>query len=185
MSKHQPDTPIIHPSIIHPSFASKTMFFFQMYLYFFLATMTLVAAFQPNQIRNRKTSAIEHLNYLQSIRPILLSSSAAATVFVASSMPTPTHAYAFDNSNNLVISSIVTPQHYPTYDDMIASSSSMQLLSSSTIANPIGDLEDGSKTSSGASFGQWFFLLYVVVSLLAGGKEMLSRIQKQMDKDDS
>ena len=58
-------------------------------------------------------------------------------------------------------------------------------LSSSTIANPIGELEDGSKSNSGASFGQWFFLLYVVVSLLAGGKEMLGRIQKQMDKDDS
>ena len=158
-----------------------------MYLYFLLATMTLVAAFQrPNQIRSRKTSAISS-NDLdvhaksneQSIRPILT----AATIFVVSSMPMSTPAYTFDTSNKLVIPSSVTKQQYPTYD-MIASSSSMQI-SSSTIANPIGELEDGSKTSSGASFGQWFFLLYVVVSLLAGGKEMLGRIQKQMDKDDS
>ena len=159
-----------------------------MYLYFLLATMTLVAPFQrPNQIRSRKTSAIDHLNDLdvhaksneQSIRPILT----AATIFVVSSMPMSTPAYTFDTSNKLVIPSSVTKQQYPTYD-IITYSSTMQL-SSSTIANPIGELEDGSKSNSGASFGQWFFLLYVVVSLLAGGKEMLGRIQKQMDKDDS
>ena len=44
-------------------------------------------------------------------------------------------------------------------------------------------MADGSATSAGSSFGQWFFLLYVVVSLLAGGKEMIKRIQNQMDKD--
>ena len=51
------------------------------------------------------------------------------------------------------------------------------------MATPIGEMEDGSKVSAGTSFGQWFFLIYVVVSLLAGGKEMLSRAQKQLDKD--
>ena len=98
-------------------------------------------------------------------------------------MPMPTPAYEFHTSNNIVTPSSVTAQQFPTYD-MITYSSSMQL-SSSTIANPIGELEDRSKSNIGASFGQWFFLLYVVVSLLAGGKEMLGRIQKQMDKDDS
>jgi len=53
----------------------------------------------------------------------------------------------------------------------------------SSISAPIGEMADGSTTSAGSSFGQWFFLLYVVVSLLAGGKEMIKRIQKQMDKD--
>ena len=53
----------------------------------------------------------------------------------------------------------------------------------STISAPIGEMVDGSATSTGSSFGQWFFLLYVVVSLLAGGKEMVKRIQNQMDKD--
>jgi hypothetical protein len=32
-------------------------------------------------------------------------------------------------------------------------------------------------------FGQWFFLLYVVVSLLAGGKEVVGRIMKWMDRE--
>ncbi len=63
-----------------------------------------------------------------------------------------------------------------------AISSSLQL-SSSTVAKPIGESKDGSETGIEYSFGQWFFLIYVGVSLLAGGKEMVSRIQKQMDKD--
>jgi len=53
----------------------------------------------------------------------------------------------------------------------------------SSISAPIGEMADGSTTSAGSSFGQWFFLLYVVVSLLAGGKEMIKRVQNQMDKD--
>jgi len=53
----------------------------------------------------------------------------------------------------------------------------------SSISAPIGEMVDGSTTSASSSFGQWFFLLYVVVSLLAGGKEMIKRVQKQMDKD--
>jgi hypothetical protein len=35
-----------------------------------------------------------------------------------------------------------------------------------------------------STFGQWFFLLYAVVSLLAGGKEVFGRIRKQMEKED-
>ncbi|KAL7549472.1 hypothetical protein ACHAWF_016305 [Thalassiosira exigua] len=62
------------------------------------------------------------------------------------------------------------------------SASSIQL-STSSLSTPIGEVQDGSETSLGTSFGQWFFLIYVVVSLLAGGKEMLVRIQKQIDKD--
>ena len=58
-------------------------------------------------------------------------------------MSTP--AYTFDTSNKLVIPSSVTKQQYPTYD-IITYSSTMQL-SSSTIANPIGELEDGSKSN--------------------------------------
>ena len=48
------------------------------------------------------------------------------------------------------------------------------------MANPIGELKDGSAAGIGSSIGQWFFLLYVAVSLLAGGKEMICRIQKKM-----
>lgn len=74
-------------------------------------------------------------------------------------------------------------QHITTANALTLSSSSLQL-SSSTMANPIGEFEDGSSTGSiENSFGQWFFVIYIVVSLLAGGKEMISRIQKQMDKN--
>ena len=62
---------------------------------------------------------------------------------------------------------------------------SMQLASASLSA-PIGELQDASSTTAMNpafnSFGQWFFVMYVVVSLLAGGKEVASRIKKQMDK---
>jgi hypothetical protein len=50
------------------------------------------------------------------------------------------------------------------------------------MANPIGEPKDGSAAGIGGSLGQWFFLLYVAVSLLAGGKEMIGRIQKKMDE---
>lgn len=64
---------------------------------------------------------------------------------------------------------------------------SMQLASASLSA-PIGELQDASTTAMNPafhSFGQWFFVMYVVVSLLAGGKEVVSRIKKQMDKKTS
>mmetsp|Transcript_27268 Transcript_27268/g.56854 ORF Transcript_27268/g.56854 Transcript_27268/m.56854 type:complete len:199 (+) Transcript_27268:29-625(+) len=131
-------------------------------------------------------------NIQQSIRPVLLSTAVASSI-LALSLPTAAHAdNAFDNDNHLTaihsesisstVASSYAPSHYSPSAMMVMPSLE---LSSSSLANPIGDLEDGSDTSVGTSLGQWFFLLYVVVSLLAGGKEVLSRIQKQMDKEDS
>ena len=60
-------------------------------------------------------------------------------------------------------------------------------ISSAVDTTIIISVADGSTTTTdtaGTTFGQWFFLLYVVVSLLAGAKEVLVRIKKQMDKED-
>ena len=60
-------------------------------------------------------------------------------------------------------------------------------ISSAVDTTIILSVADGSATTDTAgttSFGQWFFLMYVVVSLLAGAKEVLVRIKKQMDKED-
>jgi len=131
-------------------------------------------------------------NIQQSIRPVLLSTAVASSILTLS-LPTAAHAdNAFDNVNHLTttlhsesISSAVASSYTPSYYSPSAMMVMPSLeLSSSSLANPIGELEDGSDTSVGTSLGQWFFLLYVVVSLLAGGKEVLSRIQKQMDKED-
>eukprot|EP00571_Detonula_confervacea_P006779 CAMPEP_0172315898 /NCGR_PEP_ID=MMETSP1058-20130122/26602_1 /TAXON_ID=83371 /ORGANISM="Detonula confervacea, Strain CCMP 353" /LENGTH=171 /DNA_ID=CAMNT_0013030085 /DNA_START=33 /DNA_END=548 /DNA_ORIENTATION=+ len=117
----------------------------------------------------------------QSIRPVLLSTVAAASIFFAS-LPMVAHADTTADGNHFV--AIHSKSNSATASTLHpnAMSSSLQL-SSSSLATPIGELQDGSDTSIGSSFGQWFFLLYVVVSLLAGGKEVLSRVQKQMDKD--
>jgi len=50
------------------------------------------------------------------------------------------------------------------------------------MANPMGESKDGSAAGIGSILGRWFFLLYVAASLLAGGKEMIGRIQEKMDE---
>lgn len=133
------------------------------------------------------------------VRPILLTASVttAAALFTYSM---PSHAAeSFDMSsvnylNNEALS-VIHPdamtnaelsnpyQHSYTVKSLtsvMSSSSSSLLLSRSTMVNPIGEPKDG-ENSAGISFGQWFFVVYIVVSLVAGGKEMMRRIQKQMD----
>ena len=59
---------------------------------------------------------------------------------------------------------------------------SSHLLAANT---PMGDLPENSSINPTLStFGQYFFLLYVVVSLLAGGKEVLGRIGTWLKKKD-
>lgn len=62
-----------------------------------------------------------------------------------------------------------------------AFTSSIEL--SNSMANPMGEFKPETETGISpafSTFGQWFFLVYVVVSLLAGGKEILGRIMKQV-----
>jgi len=98
------------------------------------------------------------------------------------------HATIYDNAHSKsadLISPVANSKRnnelQSTYSSAISSSSFQ--LSTSTMANPIGEMEDGSDAGIGKAFGQWFTLIYIVVSLLAGGKEMLKRAQKQLDKD--
>jgi hypothetical protein len=138
-----------------------------------------------------------------SVRPVLLSASTITTAAIIASTPIlPSHAadsfdmsiISYSNNDGLAISdpesirgsaSFLHPDQYTTNTKSFTSLSSLQL-SSSTLANPIGEIQDGSESGSiKNSFGQWFFVIYIVVSLLAGGKEMLSRIQKQIDKADT
>jgi len=65
----------------------------------------------------------------------------------------------------------------------VASSSSVV---ASSISSPIGELEEGSETGIDPLFsklGQWFLFLYIGVSLLAGGNEILKRIDKNRNQD--
>jgi hypothetical protein len=135
-----------------------------------------------------------------SVRPVLSASTITAAAIIASTPILPARATdSFDMSiisysnDGLAISdsesirgstSLLHPDQYTTNTKSFTSLSSLQL-SSSTLANPIGEIQDGSESGSiENSFGQWFFVIYIVVSLLAGGKEMISRIQKQIDKAD-
>ena len=108
------------------------------------------------------------------VRPVLLTAAAAASIFASSSVPMASRA-----DTPFGVAAIT--REYPTDSSSSSSSSSMRL-SSSTMANPMGESKDGSAAGIGSILGRWFFLLYVAVSLLAGGKEMIGRIQKKMDE---
>ena len=129
-----------------------------------------------------KCSDVEQVRHCASIRPAaaLLSSVIAASVF-SSLSTTAAHADAFTNHDAVaIIPKTKTASIQSTNPTIIQPS--LQL-SRSPLVNPIGEMQDGSDTGILNSFGQWFFLIYIIVSLLAGGKEVLGRIQKQMDKD--
>jgi hypothetical protein len=95
-----------------------------------------------------------------------------------------------NNSNNkLFHSQLVAPSsNIQTINTDASSTSSINAFTSSielsnSMANPMGEFKPETETGISpafSAFGQWFFLLYVVVSLLAGGKEILGRIMKQV-----
>jgi hypothetical protein len=126
------------------------------------------------------------------MRPVILAAVVATSILV--SLPT-TASYAAKYEQDTA--QVVTEYHsYDRTDSTLGQnhrssavtnvvSSSIQV--SNTIESPMGELQEGSATGINptfSKFGQWFFLLYVVVSLLAGGKEVVNRIQKQMKKDE-
>lgn len=101
----------------------------------------------------------------------------ASTFIVACASVPPAYASYLDGA-------VATTHDASSFSSSV---SSMMLLAGSTLANPIGEAVGGVGGGSdlATSFGQWFFLLYVIVSLLAGGKEMLGRMQRSMTDDDS
>ena len=120
-------------------------------------------------------------------RSAVISAVVAASLFAAQ----PSGAYVQSGnqqSNQNIISapsSMVAISNTQTINTAPSSFSSLQL--SNSMASPMGKFKPEAETgiSPGFStFGQWFFLIYVVVSLLAGAKEIGGRIMNQMNKDD-
>ena len=122
--------------------------------------------------------------------PALLTAATASLVLQA---PLESQAYFTSTTTSTTTSAImaITDYNHPTTNNLYSSSisSSMLQLASSTITKPIGELkvDDSATTATTAtatttilnSIGQWFFVLYVAVSILAGTKEMVSRITKR------
>lgn len=129
-----------------------------------------ISGIKPTQIiENRK-------NNKNNPRSAIISAVVAASLFAAQP------SGAFIESGNIQSNQIsITPP------SNTASSSFSSLQLSNSMASPMGEFKPETDTgiSPGFStFGQWFFLLYVVVSLLAGAKEIGGRIVNKMNKDE-
>ena len=127
--------------------------------------------------------------------PLFLTAAATASLlFASTSIPLESRAYYTTTTATTTTSTIMEIQQYnhPTINlhPSSSSSSSVLQLASSTITNPIGELKvDDTDTAINTTpllnnIGQWFFVLYVVVSLLAGTKEIVGRLQKKLENDE-
>ena len=122
--------------------------------------------------------------------PLFLTAAATASLlFASTSIPLESRAYYTTTTATTTTSTIMEIQQYshPTIN-LHSSSSSVLQLASSTVTNPIGELKvDDTDTAAAITttpllnnIGQWFFVLYVAVSLLAGTKEIVGRLQKKL-----
>lgn len=157
--------------------------------------------FRHNRIQSPRHS---HCNGgMTMLRPplFLTAAATASLLFASTSIPLESQAYyttttATTTTATTTTSTIMEIQQYnhPTINlhSSSSSSSSVLQLASSTITNPIGELKvDDTDTDTAItttpllnSIGQWFFVLYVVVSLLAGTKEIVGRLQKKLKNDE-
>ncbi|KAL7448853.1 hypothetical protein ACHAWC_000979 [Mediolabrus comicus] len=136
----------------------------------------------------RRQAAIKQLS--DSTKNAVATAVVAATLFTSQ----PSDAILVQNggldnnsNNKLFHSQLVAPSSNIQTINTDASSSINAFTSSielsNSMANPMGEFKPETETGISpafSTFGQWFFLLYVVVSLLAGGKEILGRIMKQV-----
>ncbi|KAL3786079.1 hypothetical protein ACHAWO_006701 [Cyclotella atomus] len=122
----------------------------------------------------RRTSTISSCQPLSSLKECNNDKSILSGIMAAATVPSITNA--FPSSIPRII-----PTSIPTVDTTASTLHSI-LVATST---PMGELPSESGINpTFSTFGQWFFLIYVVVSLLAGGKEVFGRIVKQLDKKD-
>jgi hypothetical protein len=99
-------------------------------------------------------------------------------VFPTAAVFTPSISNAFPTSTSALGHTSIIPE-------VIADHATIQYSSLLATTTPMGDLSENSGIDpTFSTFGQWFFLIYVVVSLLAGGKEVWSRVVKMMDEKD-
>jgi hypothetical protein len=136
----------------------------------------------------RRQTAIKQLS--DSTKNTVATAVVAATLFTSQ----PSDAIlvqngGLDNNNNnklfhsqlVASSSNIQTINTDASSSINAFTSSIEL--SNSMANPMGEFKPETETGISpafSTFGQYFFLLYVVVSLLAGGKEILGRIMKQV-----
>lgn len=151
---------------------------------YFISLIGMATAFSA-----RRQAAIKQLS--DSTKNAVATAVVAATLFTSQ----PSDAIlvqngGLDNNNNnnkLFHSQLVAPSSNIQTINTDASSSINAFTSSielsNSMANPMGEFKPETETGISpafSTFGQYFFLLYVVVSLLAGGKEILGRIMKQV-----
>ena len=135
---------------------------------------------EKNRNNNQLSSQIE-----QSTRSVIVSTVVAALIFAVQPLGAFAESGGHDFQNNQIIISSSNTVATSSTQSTITAFSSLQL--SNSMASPMGEFKPETDTgiSPGfSSFGQWFFLLYVVVSLLAGAKEVGGRIMNQMNKDE-
>ncbi len=153
---------------------------------YFISLIGMASAFSA-----RRQTAIKQLS--DSTKNTITTAVVAATLL--SSQPSDAILVqngGLDNTinNKLFHSQLVAPSNIQTINTDASSSSTTSSINaftsielSNSMANPMGEFKPETETGISpafSTFGQWFFLLYVVVSLLAGGKEILGRIMKQV-----
>jgi hypothetical protein len=155
-------------------------------IYFIISLVGMATAFSA-----RRQAEIKQLSDIT--KNTVATAVVAATLFTSQ----PSDAILVQNggldnngNNKLFHSQLVVPSSNIQTIHTASSSSSSSTINaftsielSNSMANPMGEFKPETETGISpafSTFGQWFFLLYVVVSLLAGGKEILGRIMKQV-----
>jgi len=155
-------------------------------LHLFIYIISLIG--MATSFSARRQAAIKQLS--DSTKNAVATAVVAATLFTSQ----PSDAIlvqngGLDNNNNnklfhsqlVASSSNIQTINTDASSSINAFTSSIEL--SNSMANPMGEFKPETETGISpafSTFGQYFFLLYVVVSLLAGGKEILGRIMKQV-----
>lgn len=154
-----------------------------------------VGGIKPTQIIVKKSNSNNELSsqIQQSTRSAIVSAVVAASLFAAQ----PSDAFGLEsgglqNNQFIFITSssnmaATTSKSTQTINTASSSTAFSSLQLSNSMASPMGEFKPEAETGISpafSTFGQWFFLLYVVVSLLAGAKEVGGRIIKQMNKDE-
>ena len=153
----------------------------------------LAAAFSVHPQTTDTISGIKPTQQVNRIKNSNPPRSAIISTVVAASLFTAQPSGAFVQSSNLQSNQIIISapsskaaiSNTQTINTAPSSFSSLQL--SNSMASPMGEFKPEADTGISpavSTFGQWFFLLYVVVSLLAGAKEIGGRIMNQMNKDE-
>jgi hypothetical protein len=136
----------------------------------FSSSSQTISTRHPSNLSLKQTNHNDDVDLMKpigkSIPPILLGLGIVSTLVI----PSTSHAHNINSFREP--SSTITKYNNNQY--------SLSENSVNIALAPIGELQSDNDTGINpafSTFGQWFFLLYVVVSLLAGGKEVAGRIK--------